>query len=60
VLSVPEQNDFVLVDHPRATFALRSMEVLDDVIPTLRKMHQPVILLPRASGSRRFRGREPS
>ena len=24
-------------------FALRSMEVLDDVILTLRKMHQPVI-----------------
>ena len=27
----------------RATFALRSMEVLDDVILALRKMHQPVI-----------------
>jgi enoyl-CoA hydratase len=27
----------------RPTFALRSMEVLDDVILTLRKMHQPVI-----------------
>ena len=27
----------------RATFALRSMEVLDDVILGLRKMHQPVI-----------------
>jgi len=27
----------------RPTFALRSMEVLDDVILSLRKMHQPVI-----------------
>ena len=27
----------------RPTFALRSMEVLDDVILALRKMHQPVI-----------------
>ena len=27
----------------RPTFALRSMEVLDDVILTLRKMHQPVL-----------------
>ena len=27
----------------RPTFALRSMEVLDDVILTLRRMHQPVI-----------------
>ncbi|MCV7153106.1 enoyl-CoA hydratase [Mycolicibacterium pyrenivorans] len=27
----------------RATFALRSMEVLDDVILALRRMHQPVI-----------------
>jgi len=27
----------------RVTFALRSMEVLDDVILALRKMHQPVI-----------------
>ncbi|MDT5001465.1 MAG: enoyl-CoA hydratase [Mycobacterium sp.] len=36
--SVPHINGLT-----RPTFALRSMEVLDDVILALRKMHQPVI-----------------
>ena len=37
----------------RPTFALRSMEVLDDVILALRKLHQPVIAAVNGAGDRR-------